>query len=114
MKEITIKLPNKVKLSCDGRMVRIKHSGALSMLRRTFGEKSIPLSRITSIDFKPGRVSNGYIQFVVAGHEAIRQNRLASKMDDYTILFYPNYNKEAREFVEFVEYAMYENSVPVR
>lgn len=111
MKEITIKMPNKVKLSFDGRMVRIKHSGLFSMMRRTFGEKSIPLPRITAIDFKPGKVSNGYIQFVVAGHEAIRQNRRASKMDDYTILFYPNYNKEAKEFVEFVEEAMYETTV---
>lgn len=111
MKEITIKLPNKVKLSCDGRMVRIKHSGALSMVRRTFGEKTIPITRLTAIDYKAGKLSNGYIQFIVAGHEALKQNRRASKVDDYTILFYPNYNKEAKEFVDFVEEAMYEVSI---
>lgn len=107
MKEVTIRLPNKVKLSCDGKVVKIKHSGVFSWMRKTFGEKTIPLSRITAVDFKPGRVSNGYIQFVVAGHEALKQNRLTNKIDDYTIIFYPIYNKEVREFKEFVEEAMY-------
>lgn len=106
--QVTIKLPQKVILECDGTVVRIKHKGAFAFVNRTSGEKTIPLSRIQAIDFRPGSIaSNGHIQFIVAGHIPVKQNMISSKSDDYTILFYPYYTNEIREFKEYVEGFLY-------
>ena len=109
MKEVTIKLPQKVTLSCDGKFVRIRHSGLFSFMNKTSGEKTIPIRQLDAIDFRAGSVANnGHIQFVVAGHRGVKQNRISSKADDFMILFYPNYTAEVREFKEFVEELMFE------
>lgn len=110
MREVTIKLPQKVTLSCDGKFVRIRHSGLFSFMNKTSGEKTIPLSRLQSVDFRAGSIANnGHIQFVVAGHQGVKQNRISSKSDDFMILFYPNYTDEVRAFKEYVEELLFES-----
>lgn len=109
MREVTIKLPQKVTLSCDGKFVRIRHSGLFSFMNKTSGEKTIPLSRLQAIDFRPASfANNGHIQFIVAGKQGLKQNRRGSKGDDYMILFYFKYTYEVQDFKEYVEELMFE------
>lgn len=108
MNEIKIKMPQKATISYDDTVVRIEHSGMASIMHKTRGEKIIPLSQIASIGFKTSMLGNGYIQFIIAGKVPLKQSRRATKVDDYTIVFYPTQNKQMKEFKEGLERAMYE------
>ncbi|MDW3214770.1 MAG: DUF4429 domain-containing protein [Ilumatobacteraceae bacterium] len=59
----------------DGRSVLIKRKGALSRMTVGKGEKQIPLSSVTAVQWKPaGRAVNGYIQFTIAGGNESRSS----------------------------------------
>lgn len=55
-------------VSFDGRMVTISRKGLLGRASVGKGEKRIPLTSITAVQWKPaGPVMNGYIQFSLPG-----------------------------------------------
>lgn len=55
-------------VSFDGQFVTIHRKGGLGRLTVGKGEKRIPISAITAVQWKPpGALVNGYIQFTVPG-----------------------------------------------
>lgn len=61
--------------SCEftGSAVIIRREGALARMSQGSGEKVIPLSSISAVQWKqPGRMTNGYIEFTIPGGREVR------------------------------------------
>lgn len=57
----------------DGRMVTIERSGFFARVINGSGEKRIPVSSITAVQWKPaGGMVNGYIEFTIEGSSEVR------------------------------------------
>jgi Domain of unknown function (DUF4429) len=56
----------------DGRFVTIGRKGFIARTRVGKGEKRIPVSQVTAVQWKPAGLVMGYIQFTVAGGVEIR------------------------------------------
>lgn len=63
-------------VSFDGRTVTIERRGFDAWLAQGLSKKSIPLSRIRSVQYYPGNwARSGYVRFTVAGDEGARNTR---------------------------------------
>jgi hypothetical protein len=66
----------------DGRMITIRRTGFLARASVGKGEKQIPLSHVTAVQFKPaGPLVNGFIQFTIGGSNE-RRSRLGGQTID--------------------------------
>jgi hypothetical protein len=93
-------------VSFDGNMITIRHKGLLSL--GTVGlvpEKQIPVEKLTSIQFKPAGLINGYIQFATGAGEASGGIFDATK-DENTLMFEKKHQKHIEVIKSAVEQAM--------
>jgi hypothetical protein len=68
--------------------VIIRRKGVLGLLTQGLkGEKRIPYSSITSVQFKTPGLTNGYIQFGVAGGIESKGGLFAATSDENTVMF---------------------------
>ena len=75
-----------VELTADNVLIRRK--GVLGFLTQGLkGEKRIPYGSITSVQFKDAGLTNGYIQFGVAGGYESKGGILAATQDENTVMF---------------------------
>jgi len=83
----------------------IKRAGALAFLSHGMkGNKEIPISQITAIQFKPaGSFINGYLQFSILGGVESKGGVLAAGTDENTLMFrkaqQPDFEK-AKQLIE--------------
>lgn len=65
------------------------------------GEKRIPYSAISAVQFKRAGVARGYIQFTIVGGNESRGGQLAASGDENTLMFRDNdVFENARDFIE--------------
>jgi hypothetical protein len=65
------------------------------------GEKTIPYSAITAVQYKPSGLVNGYIQFSVGGGSESKKGIWDATKDENTLMFSDDASfQEARAFVE--------------
>jgi hypothetical protein len=66
----------------------IRRKGVLGFLTQGLkGEKRIPYSSVTSVQFKAAGLTNGYIQFGVAGGKESTGGVFAATSDENTVMF---------------------------
>jgi hypothetical protein len=89
--------------------VTIKRKGILSKLTEGFfqGDKTIFIRQITSIKIKQaGLLTNGFIQFSLAGNIEQKRGLLTQTHDENTVFFKRKQNDLVREIKEIIEEAM--------
>ena len=83
----------------------IRRAGFVSLLNHGLkGEKRIPYSSITSVQFKEPGMTTGYIQFGVAGGKESRGGVGAAVKDENTVLFNSKVKSEFRQLRDFIEH----------
>lgn len=84
--------------------IEIARKGLFAMsMQGLKGVKTIPISEIKSIQFKPAKLSVGYIQFAVGGGIEGRRGLREAYYDENTITFkYPN-NQIAEVIKNYIE-----------
>jgi hypothetical protein len=95
----------------DSEAITIKRKGFVGVMTHAFqGEKRIPYSSITSVQFRPaGILTNGYIQFGVLGGNESRGALLDATRDENSVLFRRgNQEQEFRKLRAIVEEAVAE------
>lgn len=103
----------------DGDFVTIKRTGFLARASMGKGEKRIPISSITAVQWKPaGAMVNGFIQFTVGGGNEARskfgsQTTDAVK-DENSVVFVKKQMPEFEALRSTIERAMAERSRPAR
>lgn len=85
----------------DGRTVTIRREGLIGRAAHGRNEKTIPLSQITAVQFKPYSVFGwGYIAFTIPGtvetHSRLGRNAKAAHYDENAVTF----NKHQQAAVE--------------
>lgn len=76
--------------------VIIRRKGAGALLSKGFaGDKTIPISAITAIQFRPGSFfsGNGFIKFCYGGSNEQRGNLKEAIHDDNAVVFRPKHNE---------------------
>jgi hypothetical protein len=82
----------------DSECITITRKGFVGVMTHAFqGEKRIPYSSVTSVQFRPaGLFTNGYIQFGVLGGNESRGALLDATRDENSVLF--RRGKQEQEF----------------
>jgi membrane protease subunit (stomatin/prohibitin family) len=91
----------------DGESVLISRKGGIAFLTQGLkGEKRIPVSNITSVQFKSANaITNGYIQFATAGGES-RGGVLDAGSDENSVMFLKRMQPMFEELRKAVEEAV--------
>ena len=66
------------------------------------GDKTIFYSNLTSIQFKKGGITNGYVQFSIKGGKESSGGLLSAERDENSFVIHPSMNNEAEKIVEFI------------
>jgi hypothetical protein len=84
--------------------VAITPKGILGLMNKGVkGTNEIPFTSITAIQFKPARLTNGYIQFTVPGGNESRGGVFAAAKDENTFLFGPKFYDRMQEITVYIE-----------
>ena len=96
--------------------VDIERNGFLNKLSYGFsGTKSIPMSSITSIQYKAaGSLFNGFLQFGVLGEEKKAGGLSNAVSDENSVVFPKDKNDKAEKIKEFIENKIHERSNPTQ
>lgn len=89
--------------------VIIKRKGFMALATKgATGDKSIPISAITSVQLKPGSflTGNGFIKFSFGGAVEKASSLQAAVHDDNAVIFRGRYNKEFEELKRRIEEAI--------
>jgi hypothetical protein len=78
----------------------------------TRGEKRIPIASITSVQFKKPGLSNGYIQFSLAGSIESRRGLRDATKDENSVLFRSTQRRQFEQIRDFIEAKIAERSTP--
>ena len=81
----------------------IKHKGALNfMAMGIHGDKVVYLADITGIQFKPGGMTSGHLQFSMLGGNESKGGILNAASDENTITFTSQKNSEAQKIHDYL------------
>lgn len=81
----------------------IKHKGVLNfMAMGIHGDKVVYFSDITGIQFKPGGMTSGHLQFSILGGIESKGGIMNAASDENTITFTAQKNREAQEIHEYL------------
>lgn len=96
--------------------VDIERTGFWNKLSYGFsGTKSIPMSSITSIQYKAGGgILNGFLQFGVLGGKERNSGLSGAASDENSVVFPKDKNEKAAKIRAFVEKKIAERSSPVQ
>jgi len=84
----------------DDRLI-IRRTMVLGLLHGLAGEKTIPYTNITAVQFKRAGIVNGYIQFTIAGGNESRKGAWEAVKDENTLIFSDNETfGKARDLIE--------------
>ncbi|MGE7718047.1 DUF4429 domain-containing protein [Priestia megaterium] len=95
----------------------IRRNGAGALLSKGFaGDKTIPISAITAIQFKPGSFfsGNGFIKFCYGGSNEQRGNLKEAIHDDNAVVFRPKHNDIFESLKSTIEQKMVQEKSPQR
>lgn len=94
----------------DDRIV-IKREGLMGLLTQGFkGNKEIPISQITAIQFKKtGTIFSGYIQFSIMGGVESRGGVFDATKDENTIMFIKKQEPDFEKAKQMIEEKMYKS-----
>lgn len=92
----------------DGRMVTIDHSGLMGRMTAGAGEKRVPVSSITGVEWKPpGTGVRGFIRFTIPGaleqRSRVGQRTRKAASDENSVLFTKGQVDEFERLREAVE-----------
>jgi Domain of unknown function (DUF4429)/Short C-terminal domain len=98
----------------DDAWVTITRKGVLAKANYGFtcGEKRIPIASITSVQFKKLGLSNGYIQFSLAGSIESRRGLRDATKDENSVLFRSTQRRQFEQIRDFIEAKIAERSTP--
>jgi Domain of unknown function (DUF4429) len=96
----------------DDAWVTITRKGVLAKANYGFtrGEKRIPIASITSVQLKKPRLSNGYIQFSLAGGIESRRGVLDATKDENSVVFGSAHARRFEQIRDFIEGKISERS----
>lgn len=96
--------------------VDIERTGFLNKLSYGFsGTKSIPMSSITSIQYKAGGgILNGFLQFGVLGGKERNSGLSGAASDENSVVFSKDKNEKAEKIKAFIEKKIAERSSPAQ
>ena len=97
-------------ISFDGRVVRIVRKGFRGFVSGNVGEKVIPLSSVTGVEFKASGLTLGYVQVSQPGHTSSggRNRNKDHLKDENTVLFRGGQNEAARAVADEINAALVE------
>ncbi|QCR33100.1 DUF4429 domain-containing protein [Lysinibacillus sp. SGAir0095] len=89
----------------DDYSVKVQPKGIMNFmtLGGSKGEKSIPISSISAIQFKKPSITTGYIQFAYAGSIETKAGTLSAAADENSITFHKKDLAKAEELVALIE-----------
>lgn len=95
-------------ISFDGQAVRITRGGLAGFASGNRGEKVIPLSAVTGVEFRKAGLQLGFVQVNQSGHSTVAgSNRNRDlHVDENTVTFWPKRNEEARALVDALNAAL--------
>ena len=93
--------------------ITITRKGFGAMMYHGFaGEKSIPVSSITSVQYHSANfVAAGYIQFGVIGGKESRHGMMDARTDENTVSFTSKCNEIAEEIKNYIEQLIFNRNV---
>ena len=100
----------------DDKWVTIQRKGALAKATHGFtkGEKRIPITSITAVEFKKPGATNGYIRFTVTGVlERARTKGVFDTSDENAVMFTTFALKEFAAIRDHVETAIARSTAPI-
>lgn len=103
-KTYIIKSPMKTDIEVNGDSITITPKGFLSVMNKGMsGSKTIKIKNIISVQIKKPGLSNGYIQFGMAGDSRSSQGVLNATRDENSVLFVKKYYNDMLELKEYIE-----------
>lgn len=112
-KEIFIKSPGKTMITVDLETITISRKGALNLVNQGIkGDKTIPIRNIIAVQLKEPGLTNGYIQFTLAGGNESRGGVFAATQDENTVMFAKKYWDDMYNLKKYIEKRQREMSEP--
>lgn len=104
------------RIEFDGQFVKIIRTKFVSRITVGKGQKTIPISSITAVQFKPaGWIMTGYIQFTLGGGNEVRatfgSQTLDAGLDENSVTFDPSKTEEFLKLRDAVESAIAERAI---
>lgn len=104
------------RIEFDGQFVKIIRTKFVSRITVGKGQKTIPISSITAVQFKPaGWIMTGYIQFTLGGGNEVRatfgSQTLDAVLDENSVTFDPSKREEFLKLRDAVESAISERAI---
>lgn len=98
----------------DDYTVKIQPKGFSNFINKggSKGEKSIPITSISAIQFKEPGLTTGYIQFAYSGSTETKGGTSAAIKDENSITFFKRELKKAKELIKLIEMKRHESSFP--
>ena len=103
-KIFTIKKPGKTIITITGETITISRKGTLNMMNHGLkGDKTIPISNIIAIQVKKPGLTNGYLQFTIAGGNENHGGIFSATQDENTVMFSRKYWEDIKKLKEYIE-----------
>ena len=85
--------------------ITIKRKGFFSFMTHGLkGEKTIQISAITGVQYKPAGITIGYLQFILMGSQEVKGGIDSARKDENTVCWaYKKSNKFAEEIKYYIE-----------
>lgn len=104
-------------ITFDGRTVTIERTGAAARVLAGKGSKSIPITSIAGIEWKPAGLTAGQISFNTGGRDEapmmrMGRNAKAAMSDANTVAFHRNRQRDFEQVRDAIQHAM-ANPAPV-
>ena len=104
------------RIEFDGQFVKIIRTRFVSRITVGKGQKTIPISSISAVQFKPsGWIFNGYISFTLAGANEVRaefgSQTITAGRDENSVTFDLSKRKEFLKLRDLVESAIAEHAI---
>ncbi|WP_286926695.1 MULTISPECIES: DUF4429 domain-containing protein [Lysinibacillus] len=98
----------------DDYTIKIQPKGFSNFINKggSKGEKSIPITSISAIQFKEPGLTTGYIQFAYSGSNETKGGTSAAIKDENSITFFKRELKKAKELIKLIEMKRHESSFP--
>ncbi|MDQ3756505.1 MAG: DUF4429 domain-containing protein [Actinomycetota bacterium] len=88
----------------DGEWITIRRKGAMAKMSQGLkGDKRIPIANVQAVQFKKAGLTNGYLQFTLAGGVESRGGVFDATKDENTVMFTGRHKAEFEAIRDYVE-----------
>lgn len=99
-----IKSPQRTEIVVEDHLITLIPKGIRSTLNKGFsGEKTFRIKDIRSVQLKKPGLTNGYIQFGIAGDGGFRQGVISAVSDENSVMFSKKYYNDMVELKNYID-----------